>query len=98
MFTLTTSLPNESWCTNLLRKIRWNDYVLCPRCQSNNIKKRMVSIDPTKSTFASIVKDRSMKKQVLYFIIHTYTIEDIVFGNVSILCTLASMFNKTGIA
>ena len=39
MFTLTTSLPDESWCTSLLRKIRWNDYVICPRCQSNNIKK-----------------------------------------------------------
>ncbi|HET9805879.1 MAG TPA: hypothetical protein VFP49_03110 [Nitrososphaeraceae archaeon] len=39
MFTLTTSLPHESWCTSLLRKIRWDDYVICPRCQSNNIKK-----------------------------------------------------------
>ena len=39
MFTLTTSLPDENWCTSLLRKIRWNDYVICPRCQSNNIKK-----------------------------------------------------------
>jgi len=39
VFTLTTSLPDENWCTSLLRKIRWNDYVICPRCQSNNIKK-----------------------------------------------------------
>jgi transposase-like protein len=39
VFTLTTSLPHESWCTSLLRKIRWDDYVIYPRCQSNNIKK-----------------------------------------------------------
>ncbi|HEX2406798.1 MAG TPA: hypothetical protein VHJ38_06265, partial [Nitrososphaeraceae archaeon] len=60
MFTLTTSLPDEGWYTSLLRKARWKDYILCPHCKSNNVKKRMVSIDPTKSTFASIVKDRSM--------------------------------------
>ena len=41
MFTLTTSLPDESWCTNLLRKLRWKDNVCvtCPRCESSNIKK-----------------------------------------------------------
>ena len=39
MFTLTTFLPDESWCTGLLRMARWNNYVICPRCQSNNIKK-----------------------------------------------------------
>ncbi len=41
MFTLTTSLPDESWCTSLLRKIRWKDCccVTCPRCESYNIKK-----------------------------------------------------------
>jgi transposase-like protein len=39
VFTLTTSLPDESWCTSLLRKMRWNDCVICPRCQSYNIKK-----------------------------------------------------------
>ncbi len=41
MFTLTISLPDESWCTNLLRKIRWKDCccVTCPRCESYNIKK-----------------------------------------------------------
>ena len=39
MFTLTTFLPDESWCTGLLRVARWNNYVICPRCQSNNIKK-----------------------------------------------------------
>jgi transposase-like protein len=40
VFTLTTSLPDESWCTSLLRKIRWNDdCVICPRCHSYNIKK-----------------------------------------------------------
>ena len=98
MFTLTTSLPDENWCTSLLRKIRWNDYVICPRCQSNNIKKRMVFTDRTKSIFASNVKEDSMTKQVLYFIIHTYTIEGLVSGNVSILYTLAWMFNKRDIA
>ena len=40
MFTLTTSFPDESWCTSLLRRIRWSDdRVICPRCQSYNIKK-----------------------------------------------------------
>ena len=39
MFTLTTSLPDEGWCTCLLRNVRWNDYVICPRCQSYKIKK-----------------------------------------------------------
>ncbi len=40
MFTLTTFLHDESWCTSLLRKIRWNDdCVICPRCHSYNIKK-----------------------------------------------------------
>ncbi|HSF50594.1 MAG TPA: hypothetical protein VLA74_07530 [Nitrososphaeraceae archaeon] len=39
MFTLTTSLPDEGWCTSLLRKVRWKDYILCPHCKSNNVKK-----------------------------------------------------------
>ncbi len=39
MFTLTTSLPDEGWCTSLLRKARWKDHVLCPHCNSNNVKK-----------------------------------------------------------
>lgn len=39
MFTLTTSLPDESWCTSLLRKVRWKDHILCPHCNSNNVKK-----------------------------------------------------------
>ena len=40
MFTLTTSLPDESWCTNILRYVRWKkDNVICPRCQSCKIKK-----------------------------------------------------------
>lgn len=41
MFTLTTSLPDESWCTSVLREVRWkkNKNVICPRCQSNNVKK-----------------------------------------------------------
>jgi transposase-like protein len=39
VFTLTALLPDESWCTSLLRKMRWNDCVLCPRCQSYNTKK-----------------------------------------------------------
>ena len=40
MFTLTISLPDESWCAGLLRKTRWNDdCIVCPRCQSYHIKK-----------------------------------------------------------
>ena len=41
MFTLTTSLPDESWCTSLLRKLRWKDNscATCPRCESSTIKK-----------------------------------------------------------
>lgn len=40
MFTLTISLPDESWCACLLRKTRWNDdCIVCPRCQSYHIKK-----------------------------------------------------------
>jgi transposase-like protein len=39
VFTLTTSLPDEGWCTNLLRKARWKDYILCPYCNLNNVKK-----------------------------------------------------------
>jgi hypothetical protein len=57
----------------------------------------MVTTDHIKNTFANNVKDGSMTKQVLYFIIHTYAIEDMVFGNVSVLCTLAWMFNKRSV-
>lgn len=40
MFTLTVSLPDESWCTGLLRNVRWDKgRVECPRCNSYNIKK-----------------------------------------------------------
>jgi transposase-like protein len=40
MFTLTTSLPHENWCTSVLREVRWKkNNVICPRCQSYNIKK-----------------------------------------------------------
>jgi len=41
VFTLAVSLPDESWCTSLLRKTRWKDccYITCPRCESYNIKK-----------------------------------------------------------
>ena len=58
----------------------------------------MVTTGRIKSTFVSNVKEDSMTKQVQYFIIHTYTIEDMVFGNIPIFCTLAWMFNKRGIA
>jgi hypothetical protein len=46
-------------------KVKWNVHaviLITPR--------RMVSTVPTKNTFASSVKDGSMTKQVLYFIIH----------------------------
>jgi transposase-like protein len=40
VFTLTVSLPDESWCTSLLRNVRWDKgRVECPRCNSYNIKK-----------------------------------------------------------
>ena len=40
MFTLSVLLPNESWCSNLLRDIRWNKgRVECPRCYCYDIKK-----------------------------------------------------------
>jgi len=40
VFTLTVSLPDESWCTSLLRNVRWDKgQVECPRCNSYNIKK-----------------------------------------------------------
>jgi transposase-like protein len=40
MFTLTISLPNESWCSNLLRNVRWRKgNVVCPRCHSYDTKK-----------------------------------------------------------
>ena len=40
MFTLTTSLPDESWCTSVLREVRWKKKnMICPRCQSNKVKK-----------------------------------------------------------
>ena len=58
----------------------------------------MVTTGRIKSTFASNVKEDSMTKQVQYFIIHTYSIEDMVLGNISILCTLAWMFDKRDIA
>ena len=39
VFTLTTSLPDESWCTSVIREVRCNVVsVICPRCQSYNIK------------------------------------------------------------
>ena len=40
MFTLTVSLPDESWCSNLLRSVIWDKgRVECPRCHSYDIKK-----------------------------------------------------------
>lgn len=39
MFTLTTSLPDEKWCVEVLRKVRWGDHVACPHCNSGNVKK-----------------------------------------------------------
>ncbi|UVS68352.1 transposase [Nitrososphaera viennensis] len=39
MFTLTTSLPDEKWCVDVLRKVRWSDHVTCPYCSSGNVKK-----------------------------------------------------------
>jgi transposase-like protein len=40
VFTLATSLPDESWCTSILREVRWKkNNAICPRCQSNNVKK-----------------------------------------------------------
>ena len=40
MFTLTISLPDESWCSNLLRSVIWDkDRLECPRCHSYDIKK-----------------------------------------------------------
>jgi len=42
VFTLATSLPDESWCTSVLREVRWKknkNNIICPRCQSNNVKK-----------------------------------------------------------
>ena len=40
MFTLTFSLPDEGWCTSLLRKVMWDKGRMeCPRCNSYNIKK-----------------------------------------------------------
>jgi transposase-like protein len=40
VFTLTVSLPDESWCTSLVRNGRWDKgRVECPRCNSYNIKK-----------------------------------------------------------
>ncbi|MDN5847430.1 MAG: hypothetical protein L0H53_14290 [Candidatus Nitrosocosmicus sp.] len=58
VFTLTTSsLPDESWCSNLPRNVRWDKgRVECPRCESYNIKKRMVSTVPIKNTFVSVKK------------------------------------------
>ncbi|MDR4491206.1 MAG: transposase [Candidatus Nitrosocosmicus sp.] len=71
MFTLSVLLPNESWCASLLRNVRWKkDNVVCPRCQSYNIKRTVNTVAITKSTFASSVADGSMIKQVPYFIIH----------------------------
>jgi hypothetical protein len=57
----------------------------------------MVFTDRIKNTFASSVKEDSTIKLVPYFIIHI-TIEDMVLGNVSVLCTLAWLFNKRDIA
>jgi transposase-like protein len=40
VFTLTISLPDENWCSNLLRNVRWNKgQVKCPRCHCYDIKK-----------------------------------------------------------
>lgn len=39
MFTLTTALPNEKWCTELLGKARWSGHVACPYCNSDSVKK-----------------------------------------------------------
>jgi transposase-like protein len=40
VFTLTISLPDESWCSDLLRNVRWNKgRVECPRCHCYDIKK-----------------------------------------------------------
>jgi transposase-like protein len=40
VFTLTVSLPDESWCTSLLRNVRWDKgRVECPHCHSYDTKK-----------------------------------------------------------
>lgn len=40
MFTLSVLLPDESWCSTLLRNVRWNKgRVECPRCHCYDIKK-----------------------------------------------------------
>jgi transposase-like protein len=39
MFTIATSLPDEKWCVDVLRKVRWNGRITCPYCNSGNVKK-----------------------------------------------------------
>lgn len=40
MFTLLSCVPDERWCANLLRTIRWrSNSITCPYCHYENIKK-----------------------------------------------------------
>ncbi|CAN5833792.1 hypothetical protein BH23THE1_BH23THE1_24820 [soil metagenome] len=85
---------DESWCSNLLRNVRWNKgQVKCPPGHCYDIKKEgwMVSTDPiTKNTFASTVKDGSMTKQAIFHYSHTF--EEMVLGYLPVLHTLVWIF------
>ena len=74
---------------------RWNNYVICPHCQSNSVKKDGLYRSYQKYFCKQCKRGFTMTKLVPYFIIHIHHIEDMVLGNVSILlCTLAWMFDK----
>ncbi len=40
MFTLVSCIPDERWCANLLREVRWSRRTIsCPCCNSGSVKK-----------------------------------------------------------
>ncbi|CAN5825304.1 hypothetical protein BH23THE1_BH23THE1_00570 [soil metagenome] len=92
MFTLAVSLPDETWCSDLLRNVRWNKgRVECPRCHCYDIKNEGWSVPflLPKNTFASSVKGGSVTKQAVFH--YSHTIEEMVPGILSVLCTMAWM-------
>ena len=96
MFTLTISLPNESWCSNLLRNVRWRKgNVVCPRCHSYDTKKDGQYRFYQKYFCKQC--ERWFNDKTGCISLFTYTVEKMVPDIVSVLCTVAWLFNKRDI-
>jgi transposase-like protein len=96
VFTLTVSLPDESWCTGLLRNVRWGKgRVECPRCNSYNIKKDGQYLSYQKYLCKQCKRWFNDKTGTVFHF--TFAFEEMVFGYLPVLCTMAWMLSKRNI-